>query len=325
MQDVFKPQSTAADALVSPLKLITYVTETGERTREILEQGFGLSAAPWQSFKNSDALPGMRDTGTWRACLLRREDEGANAEIRLVESADGAKPVRPEYGGRHIGGLSIGFPMQDIEARETHLNELGIISTVGRKDLEFQSPTGDTYVSSEILFKGPDQVLLLGVRRPNGFAPVGPLGPDSPIGAPAYSARCVRYSDQTIQFFTKVLGFELRRDITMQIGEKSGLLMKAGTDERFIQLFAPGASTGYLVLLDHGDYALDSPAPTAGPPASGMVMWSFETREIDTVAARANQAGHQVQWLQEPTPGTHAAKTLVIQDPDGFPVEVFQR
>ncbi|MFK7889108.1 MAG: VOC family protein [Gammaproteobacteria bacterium] len=102
--------------------------------------------------------------------------------------------------------------------------------------------------------------------------------------------------------------------------------IREGTSERFIQLFAPGANTGYLVLLDHGDAAITSPAPTYGPPSRGVVMWSFPTTDLNEVLARTQK--HGARLLQEParreSPFLPDARTAIVEDPNGFPLEFFE-
>ena len=38
--------------------------------------------------------------------------------------------------------------------------------------MEFSSPSGDVYISSEIVYEGPDNIFMLGVTRPSIFIPI---------------------------------------------------------------------------------------------------------------------------------------------------------
>ncbi|MEM8984962.1 MAG: VOC family protein, partial [Pseudomonadota bacterium] len=250
----------------------------------------------------------------------------ANVAVRVIEVDSTAPVVRPEASGRHVGGLSIGFPMHDIDAREEKLAAMGIPSSVGRKDLEFQSPTGETYTSSEIHFIGPEDVYLLGVKRPDGLTPVGPMPGGTPIGAPAYSARCVTDADLVNRFFVEQLGFECRRDMALTVGSPSGLKLEPGSVERFIQLFAPGAATGYLVLLDHGDITVASPAPSLGPPSRGVAMWTFATDQIEHVREQVSNAGCRIiaELSDRSSPLLASKRSFIVEDPDQFPVEIVE-
>ncbi|MEM1261746.1 MAG: hypothetical protein AAGH76_05090 [Pseudomonadota bacterium] len=329
MQDVFAPTSSSADALVSPLHTITYVTASGDAVVTMLSDGFGLEQSAWISSDADRAgasYLGLPDSGSWRACLCTRTDAAANVAVRVIE-VDSSEPViRPETSGRHIGGLSIGFPMHDIDAREAKLAALGVPSSVGRKDLDFQSPTGETYTSSEIHFIGPEDVYLLGVKRPDGLTPVGPMPAGAPIGAPAYSARCVTNADPVNRFFVEQLGFECRRDMALTVGSPSGLKLEAGSVERFLQLFAPGSGTGYLVLLDHGDIGVPSPAPTLGPPSRGVAMWTFATHQYEVVRRRVTMTGCRItaELSDHASPLLASKRSFIVEDPDKFPVEIVE-
>ena len=57
----------------------------------------------------------------------------------------------------------------------------------------------------------------------------------------------------TLNFFKEVLGYEIRRDVEFEIDDNSAINIPQGIKERFIQGFSPGSSTGYIVLMDHGD------------------------------------------------------------------------
>jgi len=122
------------------------------------------------------------------------------------------------------------------------------------------------------------------------------------------------------------MGFEIRRDVVFPIGDVSAMLLPNGSEERFIQAFAPGASTGYLVLMDHGADNKPSHAPTLGPPQRGIVMWSFRTKDMDEFIRRVEaQNVPIVQPLTEMNvPGLGPVKSIIVNDPGGFPMEIYQ-
>jgi len=331
MADIFVPESKPEDALVGPLSTITYVTADPQLATKMLVDGLGLSASEWiePGGDNRAALNkyfGFNSSDGWKVRKLSRTGAGKNIQIRLV-AVNASKPqVRPELNGAYLGGLSIGFPMNNTDERESHMSALGFPSVVGVKRLEFSSPTGETYTSEEVHFPGPENVYVLGVKRPDVFVPVGPIDPDVDIGAPAYSAQCVIDADATMKFYNEVLGYEIRRDMTMTVGDNSGLKLKEGSPERFIQAFAPGASTGYLVFLNHPEEAkTPDPKPGFGTPSRGMCMWSFPTADLDAVHQRAITAG--IPILQPPgrssSPFLPDTNTMIIEDPGGFPLEIY--
>jgi hypothetical protein len=101
--------------------------------------------------------------------------------------------------------------------------------------------------------------------------------------------------------------------------------LPVGTRVRFQQWFAPGAHTGYLVIMQLERNRRPAPQPP-GLRSRGIGLWSFPTARFDEVQARATRRG--VCLLREPveleSPGFGQIRTMVLATPDGFPVEVFQ-
>lgn len=329
-EDLFVARSRPEDAVVGPLHTVTYVTGNRDAVESSLVRGLDMESSGWSTPNETERRRlndyyGMPATSTWDACCFFRTGAAANVQIRVIAMREATPIVRPAIDGRYLGGLSIGFPMTDLHAHEAKMNALGIEASVGVKKMEFTGPGGEVYVSAEIHFMAEDNVFLLGVRRPDAFVPVGPIDAETGIGAPAYSARCVDNPKDVMHFLESVLGFEIRRDATFAVADPSGLRLTEGMSERFIQAFAPGASSGYLVLLDHADENKPSPAPTVGPPSRGMCMWSLPSKDIDGVHAKALAEGTKV--LQEPAERSSLflpkTRTLLLQDPAGFPIEIF--
>lgn len=329
MEDIFVPKSSAADALVSPLHTITYVTSDPAAVERILKDGYGLKGSEWQRPDNgaraalNDYL-GFDRSHTWSVAAFVKSGAGANVQIRVIGLDQETPLVREAYHGLFVGGATISFPIADLRAHEQRMLTLGVESTMGVKELEFTSPEGETYVSAEVVYKAPDNIFVMGVTRPDVFVPVGPVDEATGIGGPAYSARCVARTDATISFFSDVLGYEVRRDMVIVVDETSAINLPQGTEERFVQAFAPGASTGYVIFMDHGAAtmtAVDQP----GPPNRGIVMWSFESRDLEEVERRAERAGATVlaKSAERLSPFLPGGRSLLLRDPDGFPIEVF--
>ena len=59
------------------------------------------------------------------------------------------------------------------------MSDLGFKSTIGVKEMDFQSPTGEVYTSAEVVYYAPDNVYFLGIKRSDILVPVGPSGLDS--------------------------------------------------------------------------------------------------------------------------------------------------
>ncbi|GAB5486932.1 MAG: hypothetical protein Pars2KO_05020 [Parasphingorhabdus sp.] len=329
--DIFVPESSPEDAIVGPLHTVTYVTGDKATVEKIFTQGYGLDNSGWNKPAGEELAAlssylGFDESHNWECCVFYKSGEGANVQIRVIAIDDQTPMVRPAYDGLYAGGATMSFPINDLYAHEKHMNSIGVESTIGVKEMEFTSPTGETYVSAEIVYKAPDNIFVMGVVRPDIFIPVGPVDPATGMGGSAYSARCIAAADETVAFFRDVLGFEIRRDVEFTVGEKSALLMPEGTTERFIQAFAPGCASGYLVLMDHQEATKPSPAPSYGPPNRGIAMWSFSTKDLDAVHGRAVDSGIEV--VHSPadygSPNLSGGRSMILKDPDGFLIEIFE-
>jgi len=326
-QDIFVPQSQSEDALVEQLHTVTYVTADKEGVQRAFVKGYGLNSSGWSC--PSDPVLSRYfgfSNDKWEVCSFDRPGAGANVQVRAIYNPVKTSRVRHNCDGLIVGGATISFPKTDLYAHEKIMLDLGFESTIGVKEMEFQSPTGEVYTSAEIIYYAPENVYLLAVKRPDIFVPVGPSDPEKGLAGPAYSARCIADADKIIDFLKTVMGFEIRRDVVFPIGEKSAMLLPEGSEERFIQAFAPGSSTGYLVLMDHGDDNKFSEAPGLGTPQRGIVMWSFRTKNIDEVYKRALNVGAEI--IHAPTDfGSlclQSQKTLLLKDPGGFMIEFFE-
>ncbi|MEE4349129.1 MAG: VOC family protein [Pacificimonas sp.] len=327
--DIFVPESRPEDWDVGPLHLITLVTADPKGMARMLTEGFGLESDGFVPVAASAAAYlGMPEGAALQGALFTRHGDPGNVRLRVLAVSEECPQVRPAIDGTYVGGLSVGFPMADLHRRHDDLAGKGITSTIGVKEMEFQSPQGETYVSAEAHFTGPENLFFLGVSRPDVFVPVGPIDPKTGIGAPAYSARCVRHSEGVVGFLRDVLGLEIRRDATFAVGERSGLRLQEGSPERFVQAFAPGAATGYLVILDHFEATKDSPAARLGPASRGLAMWTLPTSDLGAVYARVSAATGATVLR---APGVHGSpflpegvRSLIVEDPGGFPIELFE-
>lgn len=254
---------------------ITYVTKEPNKVERAFRQGYGLDSLGWRTpsddeFAKLNPFLGFPEGSRWDVCGFYKKGVGQNIQVRVISCEDQIPLARPEYDGLYVGGATISFPKPDLHDHERLMADIGIKSTMGVKEMEFESPSGETYTSAEIIYFAPENVYLLAVKRPEIFAPVGPTDPDTGIGGAAYSARCVGDASAVNAFLQNVLGYEIRRDVVFTVGEQSALLLKEGVEERFVQAFAAGSSTGYLVLMDHMDDNKIGPAPTDGPQIEGF-------------------------------------------------------
>lgn len=251
--------------------------------------------------------------------------KGGGIQIRLFVVEANKPQIRPHVDDTYLGGLPIGFPLSNSGDREAHMTSFSYPSVAGVKRLELSSPSGEKYVSEEVHFTGPENVYILAVKRPDIFVPVGRINKKAEIGAPAYSAICSTDCDVAVAFYRDILGYEIRRDMTMEVGDKSGLKLRKGSAERFVQAFAPGSNSGYLVLLNHSEDAKSAPGITNyGLPNRGLSMWSFNTHNINEVRIRAKKAGVHIRQPLTLTqiPFLPDGDKIILEDPNGFPVEI---
>lgn len=331
MEDIFVPKSKPSDALVGPLHAVTLITNDAVKMEAIFCEGYGLVSSGWRAPSEQERSAmnvylGLAQGDRWRACTFSKLGDGANVEVRIIQLERKTEAVRPAHEGLYKGGATLSFPINDLYAHEKWMAALGVETTIGVKEMEFTSPTGETYISAEIVYKAPDGVFVMGVKRPDIFVPVGPVDGATGLGGPAYSARCITETSRTLSFFEQVLGYEIRRDVEFTVGERSAINMPEGTTERFIQGFAPGASSGYVVLMDHGDATKYGPTTQYGPPNRGLVMWTFQTADLATVRDRAEQFGAEI--ISGPTalqsPLSTASQGILVKDPDGFVIEIVE-
>jgi catechol 2,3-dioxygenase-like lactoylglutathione lyase family enzyme len=271
------------------------------------------------------------DAGTrWKEHLYERPSLPEVPKVRVLVMEPAGPLIRPGMDVLLEGGLSVGFAVRNRAEMEQCLargESLGIGTTAGITTIEFRRPDGSPYEALETHFKAPDDVYGLGVGRPEDLPSVGPIEAGQMIGGPAYSAQVVNHADADVAFYRDVLGFEVRRDVDLtSSGPAGGLGLAAGTVMRFLQIYAPGSGTGYLVILDFRDRGIPNPV-SIRPPSRGVAMWTFPTDDLDAVLATSQEHGVETfagpvaldcAWL-----GAHRAATVLT--PHGFLVELVER
>ena len=328
--DPMAPRAGAAPTLCGPLERVTFLTRDATSAAEFLTRAMRLRRVHDVERSGADAqsdcgLWGLPAAAAWRELLFAAEGVHRGVTVRVIVMA-GGDLIRPNMESRLTGGLSIGFPAASLEATLERFTALGIDSTAGIVPLTITRPDGSSYVSGEILFRGPEQIYMLVVGRPADMTPVGPIDPTTGMGGPAYSALVVPDAAREIEFFREVLGWEARQDIVLTTsGPAGGLGLDAGTQFRFVQLFAPGATTAYLCLLDMMAVARANPvAPRL--PNRGLVMWSFSTAAFDQVEQRVREASTISGLASQPRfSGVAGQRRLTVLSPAGLMIEITER
>jgi catechol 2,3-dioxygenase-like lactoylglutathione lyase family enzyme len=328
-RDILVPVSSPEQAIVGPLAVVTVLSGDASATRrfyagamDMASRSTALQGAEAAAFAASLGLP---STQNLNVTVYFRPGLADAVQIRVVDVPAITPPARPEHDAQVMGPLSLGFPVYKLQDRAAKVSALGWPATAGVTAITLPRGDGATYSVKEAHFQAPDGVLGLGIDR-GELRPVGPIDPALDIGGPAYSGVIVSDSKAMEGFLDKVLGFEKRRDTVLtSSGPAGGLGLPAGTQFTFQQWFAPGASTGYLVVMQY----LNAGRPAHqgfGKGARGMAAWGFETRDLALVLTRARAHNATVLSPIAPrlVPGLGMRRTLVLATPDGLPIELME-
>lgn len=331
-KDPLAPKTDGKESNISRLSTITVVTRDLDATSRFYRDGLAMrQTGPIASSAHQRArlrgLWGIPSDADWVEYHFDRPGAAEAALVRVLVLDRDTPAIRPEWSGQREGSLSIGFSIRDMEGTVSRVSRAGFGTTAGVSDLKLVRPEdGSTYIVQEVHFKAPETIYGLGVARPHDLPPISPLDPATGIGGPAYSGLTVMDSDRTISFLTDALGLEVRRDVVFKSsGPKGGLALPEGTAFRFVQVFAPGASTGYLVLLDMQDKSLRRQVEPR-PPYRGVAMWTFMVKDMEKAIERLRVNGapiaHGPVLLNHPPYGPHRSLTTIM--PNGFLVELVE-
>lgn len=328
--DPLAPKSDAAGAFAGPIACITLITrypaDTAQFYGAVMEMEAQDAATPLDQRQDQRKLWGLPENFKWIETVFWRPRLPEVPLLRVLASEQAGKPVRPDMIARLEGGLSVGFAMRDLDAVVAHGAELGFDTTAGIGALDMQRTDGTVYQALECHFRAPDDVYALGVGRPPDLAPVGPIEPDRSVGGPAYTGQVMNHREETMRFYTDLLGYEVRRSIPVSgpVAER-GLGLPSGTTMQFLQVFAPGSTSGYFIVLDFGDGGI--PNDAVAPPHSGVVMWTFPVESAAEVAARVSEVGCSLVAgpleTENPYFGPHTA--VSVRTANGFLVECIER
>lgn len=328
--DPMRPRSDAATALCSPLRVLTITTGDLRATRRFYQGALGLVP---QSFEPDAATArtlvehwGLLPSQPLRIVMFRRPCLDDAFALRVIEVPAALPVMRPHYIGEYVGALGLGFPGDDLEVRDRIVRAFGFDSTAGITRMDFPRADGTTYNVGEVHYRAPDEVLVLGVDR-GSMAPVSSIDPALGVGGPAYASMIVSEVAAVTPVFAVVLGYELRREMQFESGgPQGGMGLHKGARVRFQQWYSPGAAAGYLVIMELLDVRRAPPVPL-GPTARGVAMWSFETSDVSSAAARARAIGLEIRSAPREieAPGIGRVRSLVVASADGFPIEIYSR
>ncbi len=210
----------------------------------------------------------------------------------------------------------MGMPVSGQAKRASIVKAAGFTSVVGVTSMALPRADGSSYTVEEIHYKAPDGVLVLGIDR-GAMTPVGPIDAATGIGGPADASLVVGDLPRTEAFMKAVLRYEKRRDaIFASSGPKGGLGLAEGQRFAFQQWFAPGSTTGYVILMKMLDRPVEPPQPV-GFVRRGIAMLTFDAVDLVDVADRAESVGVRIVAKD--------GGSVIMAMPDGFLVEFVKR
>lgn len=304
--DPLLPHTAVDPAAASALRRVTVHTGDMPASRRFYGDAMGMTARPNTS----------RDTvDFFRNVPLGDDGISPAVDVRLVAIDTAAPILRPRHDAMAIGGLAMGMPLTGQARREAIVTRAGFSSVVGITSMTLARSDGSKYAVEEIHYRAPDGVLVLGIDR-GDMRPAGPIDATTGIGGPAYSSLVVDDLPASEAFMRNVLRYEMRRGFTFtSAGSKGGLGVPDGTRITLQQWYAPGAATGYVILLKLVDHPVTA-AP--GPQVQrGLSMWTFDVADVAAVEARARAAGARIL---APLATVDGRRQTTVAMPDGFPV-----
>jgi catechol 2,3-dioxygenase-like lactoylglutathione lyase family enzyme len=188
-------------------------------------------------------------------------------------------------------------------------------------------PDGTSYGLQESVFKGPDRVHVVGVSRLDGMPQLGGVDGTTGQGGPAYSAQVVVDSSAIIAFYCDMLGLELRSDREWKSGATSAIGLPEGTPFRFALLYAPGATSGQLLIMDFRGLTAKASGVAPRPPNRGLGMYTFPVKSLAATAARLRTAGVSIVAgpIVNDSPDMGRQRVMTVLAPNGVLVELFER
>ena len=329
--DPMLPRSSVQDARTLPLRVVTITTSDLVATRRFYQGALGMDAE-LVTLRDDDARAlaahwGLGATDVLEMALFRQPGADNAASVRAIRVPETQASFRPAYDSRIVGPLGFGFPIRGLDRRYQVVQAHGFEATADVVSMAFPREDGSTYDVGEFHLMAPDDVLVLGVDR-GPLTPIGAIDAALDIGGVAYSSVFVADISATGDFLREVLGLELRREMSFRSGGPDGGLraLERGQEVAFQQWFSPGASTGYLVVMELLDgEKISDVKPGLGQ--RGVGMWSFEVRDLDALLERweafSSQPRPAVRAVHLPDLG--AVRSVVIHMPDGLPIEIVQQ
>jgi catechol 2,3-dioxygenase-like lactoylglutathione lyase family enzyme len=320
-RDALAPKSSVQDALASPLRRVVISTNSLAESLLFYRDAMGLSVdGPKKLSKHERARRvlawQLNKDEPWQLYRLYRAGVSDAVEIELVLFARTQAPIHRSWSALVQGPLSLGFPNNDQVQHDQVVRSFGFGARNNLEIYPVPRPDGSQYRIEETIFNAPDFVHAVGIHRADGQSQLGPLDAKG-LGGPAYSAMVVADAAKMIAFMTDVLGWEVRSDRQWKsAGSKGALNVPDGTEFRFAILYAKGASTGHVLLLQYLNAQTEPPAAAPEVPNRGIGMWVMHTKALAQIRRNAEKFGSKVLRIN---PGTQQ-ESLLVSAPNGFKI-----
>jgi len=330
--DPLAPKTSAEGAAIAPLHTVTICTSDLQAYLHLYRDGLGMSVkgpVPLSARARAavNTVWGMKSGERWTLYLLERPTVPDAARVRLLVFDSPGSAIRQTWDPREPAPFTLGFPTTALPPLDASLRALGFRSLAKMEQSRIPRPDGTSYGMQEAVFKGPDHVHAVTVSRLDGMPQLGGVDPVTGLGGPAYSAQVVVDSAAVIAFYCDLLGLELRSDREWKTGATSAIGLPEGTAFRFSLLYAPGAATGQLLIMDFRGLTAKPSGVAPRPPNRGLGMYTFPVRSLDATAAKLRAARAVIvagpTALDSPDLGRHRVMTVLA--PNGVLVELFER
>ncbi|TAE38104.1 MAG: extradiol dioxygenase [Runella slithyformis] len=327
-RDTQAPKSSEADALTLPLFGATLCTVSLEETQLFYEKGFGMTLrGPVQQDAKSKALErkmyGIAADIDWQLYFLERPTTPA-LKVRVMLLNKPTPTIHKSWNTLELGVLALGFP-NDIQPKlDSTMRRVGFGAWAPMNTYQVDAPDKSKYTVFETIFNGPDFVKGVGITRGDGMNQLSPTDSLTGYGGPGYSSVIVDNSDQIIDFYVNVLGYEVRSD---RVWTTSGALgVPAGTQYRFLTIYAKGSRWGHLLFIEFKNQKAYDVGVAKKIPNRGLGCWTFPCKDLNAVWQKAKEKKYTI--LQPPTainsPYYGQRKAMTLLAPNGFLIEIFQ-
>jgi hypothetical protein len=264
----------------------------------------------------------------WQLYELSSPNANAQIRIRLLVFTKTVPAMHDSYQIRETGPLALGFPNNHQNLLDEAMRVLGYRTKAPAQTFLTKTPDGGEYKTKEAVYLGPDLMHVISLERENGILHQSPSDSLSAMGGPGYVTMVVTgMSDQMVQFFRYVLGWEVRRDNELVSARNTAWGLEEGVRYRSTFVYAKGAVQGHIVLIDFRDGGKIVPKNKPRLPNRGMAMYSLLTQNLNEVKALAQQQRIQVlsdiQSYDDPLIGR--VRSMVLMAPNEMAFEIIEK